>query len=241
MKNVSLFIPCLVDLFLPKIGEATVNLIKRLGFSPVYHEAQTCCGQPAISAGRTRQAVSAARHFVEVFKKDDIIVCPSGSCVYTVKHEYPKLLENDPALARKVEEIGKRTFELSQFIVDIIGLEDTGTTFNCRAVYHESCKNLRRLGISEQPGKLIKNASGTTLLPLEEADVCCGFGGEFSVQFPEISTAIVEQKVRHFIESDADILILSEPGCLLNIDGYLKLNHPDKKVMHLAEFLSHTG
>jgi L-lactate dehydrogenase complex protein LldE len=241
MKTVSLFLPCLVDLFLPRIGEATIDLLRHLGLAPVYHETQTCCGQPAISTGRTIQAVRAARHFINVFKNDEIIVCPTGSCVYTVKYEYPELLKNDPILCRQAEEIGKRTFELSQFMVDVLGVNSTGASFHCQAVFHESCKNLRRLGIAEQPKKLIENVSGTMLLPLTEADVCCGFGGGFSVQFPEISEAIVEQKVRHFIDSEADVLILSEPGCLLNLNGYLKLKHPDKKAMHLAEFLCRTG
>ncbi len=240
MKTISMFIPCLADLFLPRIGEATVTLLRRLGLDPIYHDAQTCCGQPAISSGHMDSAVKAAKHFIQIFEHDEIIICPSGSCVHTVKHQYPDLLKKEPEWAHRARRVGAKTYELSQFLVDILGTKDVGASFSGSAVYHESCKNLRRLGISDQPRKLIDAVKNTELLPLKEADVCCGFGGEFSIRFPDISEAIVAQKVQHFINSEADILVLSEPGCLLNVDGYLQRHHPEKKAMHLAELLSHT-
>lgn len=216
-------------------------LLRRLGVEPVYHSAQTCCGQPAINAGHIKQGIAAAKHFIEVFEEDEAIICPSGSCIHTIKHHYPDLLKEDPAWEKRARAIGARTFELSQYIVDVLGIQDVGASFACKAVFHESCRNLRSLGISNQPKKLIKMVKNTQLLPLKEADVCCGFGGEFSIHFPSISEAIVKQKVQHFIDSDADILLLSEPGCLLNVDGYLKRHHPDKKAMHLAQLLSMPG
>jgi L-lactate dehydrogenase complex protein LldE len=130
-----------------------------------------------------------------------------------------------------------RVFELSQYVVDILGIEDVGASFSCKAAYHESCRNLRDLGVSEQPKKLIEAVNGTKLVPLNEADVCCGFGGDFSINFPSISEEIVKQKTKHFLDSNADMLILSEPGCLLNIRGYLSRYHPGKKAIHIASLL----
>jgi len=241
MKNVSLFIPCTVNLFLPHIGEATVTLLRRLGINPVYHEEQTCCGQPAINAGYQKEAQKAAKHFIKVFGDDEQVVSPSGSCVCTVKYHYPELFENDPEWRRRAEELAPRMFELSQYLVDVLKVEDVGASFAGKVTYHESCHILRGLGVSEQPKKLIKAVQGTQLVPLNAAESCCGFGGEFANNFPDISESMVKDKVENYLSSGADLLLLCEPGCLLNIGGFLSRNHPGKKAMHLASFLAPNG
>ena len=238
MKDVSIFIPCLVDLLLPSIGEATVALLRRLGLKVVYHEGQTCCGQPALTAGFRKEAGRMAKHFIRVFGDDEVVVCPSGSCVHMVKHLYPELLEGEPEWLGRAQELSGRVYELSQFIVDVLGQVDTGASFAGKVAYHESCMLLRGLGVSEQPKKLILAAEGTEMVPLADASGCCGFGGRFSVRYPEISQGLVEEKVNNYIESGADLLVLGEPGCLLNISGYLSRNHPDKKAVHIADFLA---
>lgn len=240
MKKVSLFIPCIVDLFLPDIGEAVVRLLRKLGVSLVYHEGQTCCGQPAFHAGRTPEAVKLAKRFIELFENDETIVCPSGSCVVMVKKHYPELLSHDPLWAKKARAVADRVYELSEFIVDVMGVTDVGARFNGKVAYHESCQLTRELGVVEQPKSLIKAAKGTELVPLQAAAVCCGFGGHFSVNYSDISEALVKEKTGNYIASKADLLVVSEPGCFLNISGYLSRHHPDHKAMHIANFLAGT-
>lgn len=238
MSKVSLFIPCTVDLFLPLIGEATVKILRHLGVSLIYHEEQTCCGQPAMNAGYWPEAKKAAKHFLKIFGEDEIIVSPSGSCVCMVKYHYPELFENDPEWRRRAEEVASRIYELSQYLVDVLKVEDVGASFSGKVAYHESCHILRGLKISAQPKRLIQAVTGTDLVPLNAAESCCGFGGEFSFHYSAISEAMVKDKVENYFASGADLLLLCEPGCLLNIGGYLSRHHPQKKIMHLASFLA---
>jgi L-lactate dehydrogenase complex protein LldE len=235
-----MFIPCTVDLFLPDIGEATVSLLRRAGANPIYHPGQTCCGQPAINAGYRREAKKAAKHFIELFGDDEAIVSPSGSCVCMVKHHYPELLSDEPDWFRRAAELALRVYELSQYLVDVLHADDLGAVFQGNVAYHESCHILRGLGVSAQPERLIAAVKGAKLVPLNQGDFCCGFGGEFANHYADISEAMVEDKVRNYLESGADLLIVCEPGCLLNIGGYLSRNHPGKRVMHLASFLART-
>jgi L-lactate dehydrogenase complex protein LldE len=238
MESVSLFIPCTVDLFLTHVGEATVSLLRRVGVNPIYHQEQTCCGQPAINAGYREQARKAAKHFIQIFEDDEKVISPSGSCVGMVKVHYPELLAEEPTWQRRAEELSLRVYELSQYLVDILKVENVGACFEGKVAYHESCHILRVLGVSEQPKKLIRAVKGTELVPLEAADVCCGFGGEFAVHYPDISESMLKDKAENYLKSGADILLLCEPGCLLNIGGFLSRNFPGKKVMHLASFLA---
>jgi len=238
MTEVSVFIPCLADLFLPEIGEACLKLLRRLDIDPIYHKEQTCCGQPMLNAGYIKQAKRAAKHFIEVFEDDDVVVCPSGSCIHTVKHRYPDLLQDEPEWLDRAEKLASRVFELTQYIVDGLGVEDVGGSFEGKVAYHESCQLLRGLGVSEQPKKLIGGVKGAELEPLNRAEACCGFGGEFASNYSEISEAMVSDKVENYIASGADVLLACEPGCLLNIGGYLSRNYPEKKVMHIACFLA---
>lgn len=236
--KVSLFIPCTVDLMMPEIGVAVYRILSHLDTRPVYHSGQTCCGQPLYNAGYRDQAKRAARHFIKVFGDDEYIVSPSGSCVSTVKQHYAELLADEPSWCDRARNISKRMYELSQFIVDVLGITDVGASFEGKVTYHESCHIFRALGISEQPRKLIASVRGAELVELGNATACCGFGGEFSTGFPEISEAMVKAKAVNFINTGADVLLLNEPGCLLNISGYLHRNHPQKRSMHLATFLA---
>lgn len=238
MRNVSLFIPCIVDLLLPEIGEATVRLLSRLGLRPVYHERQTCCGQFSFNAGFRREAARMAVHFLEVFGDDEAVVCPSGSCVHMVRNRYPELLEGEPRWVDRARDVAARVYELTEFLVGVLGVEDVGAAFEGKVAYHESCSLLNGLGVSEQPKKLLRAVRGAEIVPMRDADVCCGFGGEFSSRYPEISEALVAAKTARFLESGADVLVLCEPGCLTNINGYLSRHHPDRKALHMAEFLT---
>lgn len=238
MSDVSLFIPCMVDLLMPDVGESLFRILQRLGKRPFYHEEQTCCGQPAVSAGYRLPAIEAAKHFISVFDKDDVIVSPSGSCVSTVKYDYPELLQDEPEWLERARSLSARIFEFSQYLVDQLKIVDLGAAYSGKVAYHESCKNLRSLGVSEQPKQLLSNVKGTELVPLNAAEVCCGFGGAFSVSYPEISEGMVKDKTDSYIASGADLLVLSEPGCLLNVAGYLERQHPEKRAVHLVDFLN---
>jgi L-lactate dehydrogenase complex protein LldE len=225
MADVSLFIPCAADAILVEVGEATVKLLRSLGFNLVYHEEQTCCGQPAFTAGHLDLARKTAKRFIELFEKDEYIVSPSGSCLCTVKFSYPKVLADEPSWHRRAVQLARRVYELSQFIVDVAGIEDVQASYSGKITYHKSCHVLRGLGIDEQPLKLLANVKGAELLSLAAADVCCGFGGQFSYKYPHISEAILADKVKNFMASGAELLIVSDPGCLLNIKGYLHRYH----------------
>ena len=241
MTRPSLFVPCMVDLFLPEIAEACLHLLRRLDLAPVYHPEQTCCGQPAIHAGYVRKAKDSAKHFIEVFGEDEAVVCPSGSCVCTVKDRYPEILRDEPAWLRRAEALAPRVYEISQYLVDVLGVEDVGARYEGKVAYHESCRVLHGLGVSEQPKKLIRAVSGAELVPMQGARVCCGFGGEFSTNYPEISEALVSEKAANYIASGADLLVACDPGCLINIGGYLHRHHPGKKAVHIASVLAESN
>jgi len=238
MKKVSLFVPCLVDVFAPSIGMAALELLKRSGATVIYHEEQTCCGQPALNAGYRDYALEAARRFITIFGDDEVIVSPAGSCVYTVKHHYPKLLMEESKWYTRALELSERIYELSQYLVDVAGVSEIGASYMGKITYHESCHILRGLGISAQPKKLLSAIEGAEVVPLFGAEICCGFGGEFAERYHYISEEMVKEKVNHFTNSGADLLVTCEPGCYLNIDGYLHRHKIEKKVLHIAQLLA---
>jgi L-lactate dehydrogenase complex protein LldE len=236
--RVAVFVPCLVDLFMPRAAEAAFRLLRRLGLEPVYQAEQTCCGQPALNAGYRRRARKMAQHFIEVFEGDEAVVGLSGSCVYTVKSRYPDLFAGEPRWLQRAERLSARIYELSQYLVDVLGVTEVGAAFQSKVAYHSSCQLYRGLGVSAQPRALIEATAGAELMAMDRAESCCGFGGEFAVTYPELSTAMVSDKAAAFLASGAEVLVACEPGCLLNIGGYLSRHHPEKKVMHLAELLA---
>jgi L-lactate dehydrogenase complex protein LldE len=236
--RVSLFIPCLVEHFLPHVGEAAARVLTRAGAEVDYPEAQTCCGQMAFKAGRQREARRMARHFVKVFEASDFVVAPSGSCVGMVRKHYPLLFGEDAVQRDRVKALGRKTYELTEFLVRVQGSVDLGATWPGRAVYHDSCQLSRGLGIREEPRVLLSRVHGLEMVELERAEICCGFGGAFSLEFPGISEKMVEDKAAAVVKSGAQFLISAEPGCLLNIGGYLEKQDERVKPVHIAEVLA---
>ena len=236
--GVTLFVQCLVDGLFPVVGEAMVRILRQLGFRLDYPSNQTCCGQPAFNAGFRREARRAAMHFIQVFEHARWIVCPSGSCVHMVREYYPLLFDNAPAWRKRAMDVSRRCFEFTEFLVDVLGVEDLGAGFDGRITYHDSCHLRHGLGIREQPRRLLKNIRGAEFVEMPESDRCCGFGGAFSVKYPHISAAMVEDKVRSIEASAADLVVGCDAGCLLNIQGMLKRKGLRVKTMHIAELLA---
>jgi L-lactate dehydrogenase complex protein LldE len=238
VKKITLFVQCLVDGLYPEVGEAMLTLFHRLGIQVNCPMDQTCCGQPAFNAGHQKAARIAARRFIEIFEDTEWIVCPSGSCVNMVKNHYPDLFRDDIEWAQRAKQVGERTFELSQFLVDILGVVDLGAVYDGNITYHDSCHLLRGLGIAEQPRQLIRQIKGAELVEMNDSDRCCGFGGTFSVKYPHISTAMVDDKIRNIIASGADTVTGCDISCLMNIQGRLSRMDSSIKVLHIAQLLA---
>jgi L-lactate dehydrogenase complex protein LldE len=237
-NTVSLFIQCLVDTMFPEAGTAMVTVFDRLGIPLAYPEGQTCCGQPAYNSGYRREAAAAARHFIEIFEGAATIVCPSGSCVHMVRHHYPELFPDDPIMAGRARAIGARTFEFSEYLVDVLGITDVGAEFPGTVTYHDSCHLSRGLGISRQPRLLLGAVRGLELLEMTDSDTCCGFGGTFSVNYPEISTAMVDEKIANILATGAEAVVGCDISCLMNIVGRLSRRCEKVKVLHIAQVLA---
>ncbi len=240
--KVTLFIQCLVDSMFPDTGDAMVDVLERLKVPLEYPKAQTCCGQPSFNSGYHKEAKAAARRFVKVFEHAERIVCPSGSCVHMVRHHYPQLFsDEDAAMQLRVKEIGNRCYEFSEYLVDVLGVVNIGALFPARVTYHDSCHLVRGLGIKEQPRKLLNNVEGLTLIEMHDSDVCCGFGGTFSINYPEISTAMVDEKIDNIIASGAEVVTGCDVSCLMNIQGRLSRRGENIQVKHIAEILAGGG
>ena len=237
-QTVTLFIQCLVDTIYPEVAEAMVRVFQRLGISFTCPTDQTCCGQPAFNSGYRRQARIAAQHFIEVFEDSELIVCPSGSCVNMVRHHYAALFHNSPKWLRRAQDLASRTYEFSEYLMDILGVEDLGARFDARVTYHDSCHLLRGIGVKEQPRALLANVSGLDFVEMYNSDYCCGFGGTFSIKYTDISNALVTDKVNNIIATGADAVVGCDMGCLMNIEGKLSRMGADIKVMHLAQVLA---
>jgi L-lactate dehydrogenase complex protein LldE len=238
-RNVSLFIPCLVEHFLPEVGEATVRILVRAGMEVRYPEAQTCCGQMQFKTGHQREARSMARHFLRVFKDAEAVVAPSGSCVAMVRHHYRTLFRDDALWLPRAEALGRRTFELTEFLVDVLGIVELGAEWSGKGVYHDSCQVSRSLGVREQPRLLLSRVRGLEMVEMEHQETCCGFGGVFSLEFPGVSEKMTGDKVAAVVKSGAGFVISAEPSCLLNIGGYLDKTGGPVKALHIAEVLAH--
>lgn len=239
-RKVSLFVTCLVDQFYPEIGEATVRLLRHLGVEVDFPADQTCCGQVALNGGYRSHAVAVARRFVDVFRDSEMIVAPSGSCVTTVFTHFPELLHEFLELADEVESLRNRTFELTQYLVDVLGVEEVGISLPkpTRVAYHDCCHALRDLGVSSQPRQLLKSIDGIELVELTDCTSCCGFGGTFAVKYPEISTAILNEKLRNVEASGADILTAVDASCLMHMGGAMRRQEMGTRPMHIAELLA---
>ncbi len=239
--NVSLFITCIVDSFFPRVGESMVKVLRRAGVQNItFPENQTCCGQPAFNSGYPDEAREVAIKFLEDFDDDRYIVSPSGSCVSMVSVFYKQLFENDEQYLRLSEKISGRIYEFSDFLINVLGISNVGAKYSGKVAYHDSCHALRELGISNQPRELLRNVSGLKLIEMDMHDACCGFGGTFSVKFPNVSTAMLEEKVQCIIDSGADTVVSTDMGCLMNIEGYMSRKSIPIKVHHISEILSIT-
>ncbi|UOQ92909.1 (Fe-S)-binding protein [Halobacillus shinanisalinarum] len=238
--KVSLFITCLGDLFYVNAGKASVELLERLGCEVDFPETQTCCGQPAYNSGYHGNTKAAAKNMIKTFAHSDYVVSPSGSCAYMF-HEYEELFEGEPEWREKAKSLKKKTFELTQFLTEVLQVEDVGAEFNGKATYHTSCHMTRLLGVKEAPLKLLSRVKGLELEELPNRQDCCGFGGTFSVKMAAISEQMVDEKINHIEETDADLLIGADGGCLMQIDGRLKRKNKPVKVMHIAEILNSRG
>jgi L-lactate dehydrogenase complex protein LldE len=200
--------------------------------------AQTCCGQPAYNSGDRRDAKAVARTVIEAFAGFDYVVVPSGSCAGMISRHLPELFDDDPALATRARELAGRTFELTAFLVDILGVTTVDAAFEGRVTYHDSCSGLRELGVKTQPRRLLAGVRGLSLTEMEEAEVCCGFGGTFCVKYPDISNQIVSEKTERIRASGAGTVLAGDLGCLLNMAGKLEREGAPVAVRHVAEVLA---
>jgi L-lactate dehydrogenase complex protein LldE len=228
----------MVDTLMPGTGRSVIRLLERLDIPFVYHTKQTCCGLPVYNAGVVAETKKVAKHFIDLFGGDEVVVSISGSCVNMIQKHYPEILADEPQWHRRALDLAGRVYELTQYLVDHLGIEDVGGAFAGKVAYHESCALLRGLGVSEQPKKLIRALAGAELVDLPHAQTCCGFGGEFAHAYHEISEEMVAEKVDAFLASGADVLTMGEPGCYLNVSGYVSRHHPDKRVVHIADLLA---
>jgi L-lactate dehydrogenase complex protein LldE len=237
-RKVGLFVTCLVDLFRPSIGFASLKLLEDAGCTVEVPQAQTCCGQPAYNSGDQADAKAVARNVIAAFEPYDYVVAPSGSCTGMIKKHYPPLFAGDATWAKRAETLAEKTFELVSFLTDVLGVSAVTAQHTGTVTYHDSCSGLRELGIQRQPRQLLKSVAGLRLIELPDADVCCGFGGTFCVKYPDISNAIVEEKTEKIAATGAETLLAGDLGCLLNMAGKLKREGRATKSRHVAEVLA---
>lgn len=238
IKSVQLFVTCLVDQFFPDVGFAVVEILENLGLKVEYPQAQTCCGQPAFNAGFWNDARAMARHTIDVLSQSDApVVIPSGSCGDMVIHHYAEILANDPEYGPKAAALAQRTYEFTQFLVDVLGVADVQARAGGCLTYHASCHGLRGLGLKQQPRKLLSNVSGAEQKELPGAEECCGFGGLFAVKMSNISAAIMQRKLDNIEATGADTVVGADVSCLMHIAGGLRRRGSKIQVKHLAEIL----
>lgn len=241
--KVNFYVTCIADVVKAGVAKNSVLLLEKLGCQVTFLEKQGCCGQPAINSGYTKQALSGMKKLVETFEvNNDPIVAPAGSCVYAIK-TYPEYFERfgEPDWAERAQKVAERVHDLTDFIVNKLGVTNVGAKLTGRAVYHPSCSLSRKLGIVNEPLTLLQNVKGLELLPIHNQQTCCGFGGTFSVKMAEISGEMVTEKVAHIVDADPEYLIGADVSCLLNVGGRLSREGKNVKVMHIAEVLMQEG
>jgi L-lactate dehydrogenase complex protein LldE len=243
--RVALFVPCYVDQINPEVGVSAVRVLRRLGVEVIYPEGQTCCGQPAFNSGFFDEARSVGRHFLGVFEKErfDYVVCPSGSCTTMVSHYFPFIFKDLPDERARSEALGGRVREFSDFLVNVMGAsaKDLGAHHEAKAVFHTGCHQRRELGVLKEPRELLEGVEGLDLVGWEKEELCCGFGGTFSVKMPAVSTAMADEKLKALDRSGADTLISGDSSCLMHLNGRLKRTGRDTRVLHLAQVLDPTN
>ncbi len=240
-RSVSLFVTCIVDTVYPEIGEATVDILERLGVEVRFPEAQTCCGQPAFNSGHWDEARIVAGRNLEVLRGGGDVVCPSGSCTTMMRHFYMDLFRGHPTLEPAAHELAGRTYELTEYLVDVLGVTDTDALFPHSITVHDACHGLRGLGIKEQPRALLRSVAGAEIVELPGAEECCGFGGLFAVKMPHISEAMLQRKVDQIEQTGADVVAMCDASCMTQINGRLSRQGSRCRAMHVAEVLASTG
>jgi L-lactate dehydrogenase complex protein LldE len=239
--RVGLFVTCLADLMRPSVAFAAVKLLEDAGCQVEVPEAQTCCGQPALNSGDSVDAREIARRVIQAFEGFEAVVGPSGSCMGTLRHDYPALFADKPAWRKRAEDLSRRSHELLSFLVDVLKVEAIDVRHGARVTYHDSCAGLREMGVRAQPRKLLAGVQGLELIEMQGTEVCCGFGGTFCVKYPEISTKMVDDKIANIQASGADTVLGGDLGCLLNIAGRISRRGLPLRVMHTAELLAGMG
>ena len=234
MVRVSLFVTCVIDQVFPQVGMAMADVLERAGCEVEFREAQTCCGQPAFNSGYRDEARTVAEHFLKTFEGAEHIVVPSGSCASMISHHFAELLPGD----KRVHDLEPRVWEFSQFLTNVLKLEDVGATFDGLVTYHDSCHALRELKIKDGPRKLLGNVRGLRLVEMEPAEECCGFGGTFAVKFPEISGGMVRTKIDAIERTGASTVVSIDSSCRMQIQGALSRAGSRIRTMHLAEVLA---
>ncbi len=240
--KVALMVTCINDTLFPDTGKAVVTLLRRLGVEVDFPAGQGCCGQPMVNTGYLDEAVPVVRNFAEAFAGYDAVVTPSGSCAGSVRHQHGIVARRagDPQLDAAVAEISPRTYELSEFLVDVLGVVDVGAYFPHTVAYHPTCHSLRMLGVGDKPTRLLEAVRGLRLVDLPDADQCCGFGGTFAVKNADTSVAMGSDKARHAVASGAEVLVAGDNSCLMHIGGLLSRQRSGVRVMHLADVLAST-
>jgi len=227
-----------VDQFFPEVGISTVEVLRRLNVQVDFPPEQTCCGQPAFNSGFTSEARELAKRFIEIFERAEYVVAPSGSCTSMVKVFYPELFKDDPDWHRRAEALASRTHEFTEFVVNVLGVEDVGASYRGKVALHQSCHLLRELQVRTEPQRLLNAVKGIEMVELERAEACCGFGGLFSIKYPHISGGILQEKIDSIKKSGADVVVASDVGCLMHIAGGLSRQGIATKTMHIAELLA---
>ncbi|MBT3943145.1 MAG: (Fe-S)-binding protein [Chloroflexi bacterium] len=239
-QRVQLFVTCLVDQFKPEVGESVVNVLERLGIRVDFPEGQTCCGQPAFNSGFRNDAAQVARHFLDVFDATEgPIVVPSGSCGAMVRNYYGDMFEDDPAEMERAKRVGERIYEFTEFLVDVLGedISALGLELDDTATYHQCCHLERELGVDHQPRELLEQVKGLEMLPMYRSEVCCGFGGTFSVKFSDVSTAMLDEKLDNAAATRASTIVAGDTGCIMHMAGGLHRRGSEQQVRHIAEVL----
>jgi len=237
MRQVELFIPCFIDQLYPETGFNMVKLLKMAGCEISYNPEQTCCGQIFFNSGHWDQAGKSASTFLSKFTEGSSIVSPGASCVGYIKNHYASILKDEDA-KRKFNSIKDNIFELTDFLVNVLKFTEFGSEFPYKVCYHDACSALREYGIKSEPRKLLSKVKGLELLEMEQNDVCCGFGGTFSIKHESISTAMSQQKIEFAMDTGAEYMVSTESSCLLNVEGYIKKHNLPLKTIHIADILA---
>ncbi len=237
-KQISLFVTCIVDQLFPNVGMSVASVLERLGYNVAFPPAQTCCGQPAFNSGFRDDARSVALHFLDVFRDSEYIVVPSGSCTSMISHHYAELFAGEPKRLEEIDRLEKKVWEFSRFLTEVAAVEDVGARLESVVTYHDSCHALRELRIKDGPRRLLSRVKGLELREMDTAEECCGFGGTFSVKFPEVSGGMARTKIESIKRTGASVVVSIDSSCLMQLHGAIRREGLPVTTMHLAEVLA---